>query len=585
MRSKAEITPLKILVEEATDGDDRPGSLMTDKANFLRGMMFALRYADGERTFADLIHRYVFVSAGDCYLAPIESIEVDLFAGEDFSPFQADLLYDLARIIAACCGRRVGKTVIGSRKMMEWMHDDLEEAAQQIAAGELEPWIGANLKTTVAKTTRPHVHYWIVAPRDEHLTEIRGYLLELYERNGVHFRHPKFPDWFTDKNRRLWVHHNGAVGRYDFIPATSMTGLAGKGLKAIWIDEAGFIGNDLYQTLRPTIWEHAGRLLATGTPSMGDDHWFTILAASGLDKDHERYDPDIAKRNPEVSTYIADTVHHAFIEQARREALKDIQYMGEIWAATMVWADWRMKALAIFGAWREGKHVVDYSRSSQLSAMQRIGKTPWCTLGRGREIYRPPSKVYGMVDWSGGTAPGAAVVALTWKNNPLDPDDPRTLVVVVEDYEGHDAYTSDGWWRILKSMDERWQVDKWIGDPHSPHLIKKANKARIPVKGGAEQDKMGRLALVHSLVHWADEKSDDYGNVTQPAVAPALYVSRRCETTAGEISGYRWAKTRDGKTTNKPRQNYDHCIDCLAMLAAEIEVGPGGIQIGRERWG
>jgi hypothetical protein len=508
-------------------------------------------------------------------LAPLE---IDIFEGEQYSPIQDEIMDDLARIIVACCGRRVGKTVIGTRKVIQWMHQDLEEAAEQIAAGDLAPWAGAELKGTVAKVARPHVHYWIVAPRDEHLQEIRGYMLELYEKNGVQFRHSKFPDWFTDKNRRFWVEMNGAVGRFDFIPATSPTGLVGRGLKAIWIDEGGLIANELYLSLRPTIWEHKGKLLATGTPDMGDDHWFTQLANSGIGKDHERYSPDVSPCNPEVSTYIANTVEHAFIEQARREALKDIEYMGEIWAARFIWADWRLKALAIFREWRESAHVVNFRRGSRLS---RIGRHPWCTIGK-HEIFREPTKTWGVVDWSGGTAPGAAVVCLVWKVNPIDPQDPRPLIVVVDDYEGHEAYTSDGWWRILTSLDERWGVDEWVADPHAPELIKSAQKAGIlPLSEGPHQDKMGRIALVASQIHWTEEVVDEEtGEVTRDAIAPALYVAKKCQTTAGEMTRYRWQKTRDGRTKGKPRDNDDHTIDCLAMLAAKVCTGPGALVMG-----
>jgi hypothetical protein len=119
------------------------------------------------------------------------------------------------------------------------------------------------------------------------------------------------------------------------------------------------------------------------------------------------------------------------------------------------------------------------------------------------------------------------VIALEWRSNPIDPEDPRPLIVVVEDYQGHEAYTSDGWWRILTRLESKWGVDEWIADPHNPRLIKAAKKAGVtPLREGAQQDKTGRIALVASLIHWDDEKG----------IEPALYVSRLCATSPGSAT-------------------------------------------------
>lgn len=509
--------------------------------------------------------------------------EVELYAGDDFSPIQDQAVDCDTKTLALCCGRRVGKTWMGSRVVTCWMHQTMADLAEQVERGERGRWCGEGLRPTTAQTMRPDVLYMIVAPRDDHLQQIRGYLMEIYSRNGAAFNHPQFPDWFTGRNRHLWVWHEGVCGRYDFVPATNPSSLVSRGLHGAWVDEAGFIGNGLFQAFGPSLWEHGGRLLASGTPSLGTDHWFTRTAMSGLDPGHERYDAEVCKRDPRVTTIIASTTEHAFVKRAREEALHEAAFWGELWAAQWIYADWRQRTRQIFREWSTSTHVVGYRRgygipqSASFRSLQ-VGKTPWCYIG-SEPVFEKPTSVYGVADWSGGADPGAAIVCLVWRQNPMNDGDPRPLVVVVEDYEGHDAYTSDGWWRILTSMSERWGVDKWIGDPHSPNLIRNARRAGIPMQEGAQQDKLGRISLISALIHHAESAPDEHGEVAR--ILPALFVARTCEHTPREIDGFKWAVTRDGLTKNKPVDRHDHTVDCLAMLAAEVYTG-SSIQIGHD---
>jgi len=509
--------------------------------------------------------------------AAAETEPVELFAGDDFSPIQDAMADCSTQVVVGCCGRRVGKTWLGARITLSWVFDDLEKVADRIDAGEEERWIGESLKPVVAKEVAPHVLYYVVAPRDDHLQQIRGYMMEVLERNGGAFRHPLFSAWFSDRNRRLWLWMDGACGRIDFIPCTSPTSMVSRGLHGVWVDEAGFVPNERFQALKPSLWEHGGRLLATGTPSLGSDHWFTKLGVSGLPEGHERADHDISPPDERVTTFIASTVEHAFVAQARSEAAIDAEFWGAIWAAQWVHADWRQRSREIFREWDHRYHVRELKKHTGIPVIgqrpvHHIGRQPWAFLGQ-HPIYTEPSATYGVVDWSGGVAPGAAIIARVWRQNPVDKNDPRPLVHISEDYQGHEAYTSDGWWRILTNMDQSWGVDRWLGDPHAPRLIKAAKRAGIPIQEGAHQDKMGRINLVAALLHHDQSKH----------INPALYISPTAEHTARELSGYKWGTTRDGRIKDKPMDRDDHCVDCLAMLAAEVYTG-GGIQIGHERY-
>jgi hypothetical protein len=505
---------------------------------------------------------------------------IEIFEGDTFSPIQCEIIESPKRKIAASCGRRFGKSHAGSRKLIKWVLLDMVAELEKLERGEREQvWAGVGLSKTVAQDIPVDVLYWVVAPRTEHLSQIRGYLLTmLINGPGKFLRHPQFPDWLNDRNRQLWLWMDGICARIDFIPASSPAGLVSKGLHGAWIDEAGFVPNDRYGAFAPMLWEHRAKLLATGTPSLGNDHWFTKLCVSGLSEGHEREDPEIAKPDDEVQTFVADTIHHAFNENARREAMRDEKFWGAVWAAQWIYADWRTGSLRIFREWSNKIHLVNFSkpRSNPLiGTLPQIGRIPYCTVG-DHKIFDPPTTTYGIVDWSGGTAPGAAVIVLAWKDNPISSDDPRPLLVVVQDHEGHEAYTSAprGWWTILHGMDTGWGVDRWIADPHSPELIKQMKKAGIWADEGAHQDKQGRISIIAALLHHDDEVG----------VVPALYVSKRCQHTQREISNYRWRRTQDGRASNKPKDYDDHCTDCLAMLAAEVYSG-GGVIIGGKQFG
>jgi hypothetical protein len=495
-------------------------------------------------------------------------------AGEMVTPVQYKILTCDKRTVCGVCGRRVGKTFIGTRVISRWVHDDMRTQWNLLQAGERDRWAGESMSPVVAKEVAPDVLYWIVAPRDEHLAQIRGYLISLYAQNGTYFRHPLYPEFFTDRNRRFWLWHDGICGRIDFIPASSPTSMVSRGLHGAWVDESGFVPNDRYLAMRPTLWEHGGRLLATGTPTVGKEHWFTKLASSGLRPGEERYDPEYGEMNENVRTFIADTITSAYSKQARAEAENDAKFWGPIWAAQWIHADWRLRALTVFREWSQRIHVVRYNKTPvEMLHRPSLHRKPYCTIN-STPIMENPNLTIGVVDWSYGTNPGAAIIALVWLHNPLCEKDTRPLVIQVEDHEGHEAYTSDGWWRILSGMDERWGVDKWIADPHAPRLIKSARKAGFVMTEGAHQDKLGRISLVAALIHH-DQEED---------IKPALYISDRCENTIREISKYRWAKNREGETKNVPIQHDDHTTDCLAMLAAEV-YGGGSMIIGGQYFG
>jgi hypothetical protein len=474
---------------------------------------------------------------------------------------QSEIVEAETRIVVACCGRRVGKTWVGVLWTIDRICQRVARRLEEIRDGKARRWEGLGKSAKVAKFLQPDILVWCVAPRETHLDDAKSQFLRLFTGDWSRFLHPAFDGGLYDRGHQLWLLFSGVCVRIDFVPAASEARMVSKGLDIVWIDEAGFVPNDRFRALKPATMDRKSDILATGTPSLGDSHWFTRLAASGLTSDHERYNAHISEKDPEVTTFIADTFTHAALPEARTEAIREEAFWGKDFADLWLRADWRTKGRHVFPMWRPDLHVVQYTTGRGW----RVG---------GRPLPRP-DHVWGAVDWSGGAAPGAATVVHVWRRHPLSPLDPRPLMVIVEDSQGKQAYTDDGWWGILRSLDQRWGVDRWVGDPHSPHLITQARGAGLYVEPGPHADKAGRINVVAGLLHHDPSKS----------VSPALLVSDRCTHVPRQFAQYSWRVSRDGAVQDQPRQYDDHCLDCIAMLAGEIVSGSGGIAIGGALYG
>jgi hypothetical protein len=471
--------------------------------------------------------------------------QIDVFGDVEFSSFQWDVFHCDAQVIAVCAGRRVGKTHVGAPKFFTWHHEDLDQLWVDVAEGRRPRWRGEGMARHNASRIRPDVEYWVIAPMEEHLEEIKGELLLMYTGDGERWKHPIIGGLYN-KGKELWTWQDGVCGRYRFKCAARESSAVSKGTRAIWIEEAGLLDNSYYNALSPVTWDFGARMLCTGNPSLSESHWFTQLSKRGLRPEHERYDPKMG-HDDAVRTFIADTIHHAYLESARDNALKELRYRGPLWAARWIFADWRQRIRNVYREWTPGVHVVP------------VRKRRWWEVGP-HTIKVPPDEIIGLVDWSGGTAPGAAVICWLWRDNPIVPDDPRPLIVAIWDYEGHDAYADHGWWGILREAEARHGVDKWVPDPHDPTLVKAMKKAGFTVVPGPMQDKSGRIALLAGQIHF-DHKD---------GVLPAFFCSVKCENIQRQMAGYRWQVKRSGEVSENPKQWDDHTLDGLAMLMSEV---------------
>jgi phage terminase large subunit len=136
--------------------------------------------------------------------------------------------------------------------------------------------------------------------------------------------------------------------------------------------------------------------------------------------------------------------------------------------------------------------------------------------------------------------------------------------VAVADVQRAQAYTWDGWWRDLERLRVVHGVQRWFADPNRDEMIQAARKVsgRIgSVTAASKKDKPGRLVLVGSLLHAAENG------------LPAFYVASSCEHLARQFARYRWKTDSHGNPRDIPVDYDDHCIDCTAFLVGEIMAG------------
>lgn len=468
---------------------------------------------------------------------------LDLLAGSRWSPIQADILESSARHVAIVAGRRFGKSFVASRLTIKRLIERMNAAAAAVAAGQREPWAGHSKPRSEALLVPPDIEAWCVTPRERHQEQAKGYVLQMFGGTRRQLLHKDFG--LYDRGKQIWLSWGGVTGRLRFVTGSSVAGMVSGALDIIWLDEAGMIDNALLDALAPTLYDKHGSIIASGTPSLGYEHWLTRMALSGLSQTHERWVPDIVERNPDVATFIASSLD-AYLEDVKVEARKDIASRGAAWARQWIYADWRLPNRYVYGEWQPGVHI-------QNADIYRQAVGDW-------KLPRRPDLVVGVVDWSYGAAPGAVIVAAVWLRNPLRSGDNRPLVCVLADDQRQAPYSEEGWWGIMRSLSQRHGIHHWLADPASEHLIKLAKRGNVgaPVKPAVRSDKPGRINLIKSLLHHDEDTK------------PSLFVSENCNALIRQFSTYRYKTNRDGLVSDKTIDYDDHCLDCLAFLVGSL---------------
>ena len=180
---------------------------------------------------------------------------------------------DYKRFVAACCGRRGGKTYGGAAHFSARVLLDLE----QKLAGHGR-WQGNPHHTWErgeGREPRPFLHYWVIAPTYALLDEPKMALqrtLGRVEEGGV----------IVHQTDRTWWLLGGV--RVDFKSGDRPDRLVSVGLDGLWCDEAARLKPLVWRdNLRPTLSDKQGWALFTTTP-LGKN-WFWEDAWARGDED------------------------------------------------------------------------------------------------------------------------------------------------------------------------------------------------------------------------------------------------------------------------------------------------------------
>ncbi len=178
-----------------------------------------------------------------------------------------------SRFVAACCGRRGGKTYGGAAHFAARVMCDLEEKLTGKGRWEGKPhhtWQRGD-----GREPRPFLHYWVVAPTYALLDEPKMALqqvLGLVEEGGVIVHQ-------TD--RSCWL--LGGV-RIDYKSGDNPKRLVSAGLDGVWSDEAARLKPLVWRgNLRPTLSDKRGWGLFTTTPLGKNWFWEDVWARGDED--------------------------------------------------------------------------------------------------------------------------------------------------------------------------------------------------------------------------------------------------------------------------------------------------------------
>lgn len=488
--------------------------------------------------------------------------EVNIYAGSDYDEeLHAKIIEILSyegRRLSVIAGRRFGKSYNVSLLALSRFLDLMQQWDDEVKRGEREPWSG--LTQTKAQDVRQWkldaVRFNIVTYSVEQYEVIRTYIRWHLRQTGAEcYLHPN-PDLHrTDRGREMWFQLGEAAGCIQFRCASQDAQLVGDKCHILWIDECGLVENSSFHSLQPLLWEFEGYLFLSGTPRLGEDHWFTRECMKGLPDDHPMANQQVVERDPTCHTVHA-TALDAYSERTREQAARELEDYGpeSLYAKLMILADWRLPSLFIYDNWKTDIHVRTFTVSQRgVATLQRKGRDPV-------ELPRWDA-VYGAIDWFEGYHPGGGVCIYYWAKNPLNEDDSRPLLAVAAECHGKYAYTTEpgGWWAHFRGMDDAHRPFKWFADPHNPRLILEAQKLGLFCYGADAADKLGRIGLIHGLLHWTE------------TLEPALVVSAACPVAARQFGGYQRQIARyTGEVKEEPKQYDDALLDALAFVVGEI---------------
>lgn len=475
-----------------------------------------------------------------------------MFKGRKWSPLQKQILLAETKHVAVDGGRRFGKSYVSAARFLRRGAMHHKKAIEQLRSGEIEPWRGAGLPKHDARHIAPHIEMVVLTGREKHLEQCRNYIASYYAGTKARFLHPDMA--WCDGHKQMWLYYGGVSRRIRFVVGSGVAAVVSNAIAELWVDEAGLLDGMIMDAIRPVLWENpdAG-ITASGTPSMGVEHWFSSMCLSGLDPGHPYYMDGVIDRDPDTTTVIG-TSYDAFLPHVRAEARKEADRLGEDWERQWILGDWRLPSLFIYDEWDPRTHIRRYDPHTHI--LTGVDGEPDRRLPA-------PSSVVGVIDWAYSTTkPGAACVYHVWRTNPFRRDSKLPLVIVVADLQVAQDYTRSGWYGDLARLRDHYGVTMWWCDPSRAELVANARKYHSiigPVMPASKADKAGRIMLVRAHL-----RGDP----------PSLIVSEdRCENLPRQFANYRKKLDIRGNVLEQTIDHDDHCLDCCAFLMGMITQG------------
>ncbi len=460
---------------------------------------------------------------------------------------------DLSRILVLCIGRRWGKTYQAHLVFIDRFLRKLWARYEEVERGEVAPWGGIGLARNQARRQLDGVvQASIVAPARKQLSEIRGLIETRLRASGATiYLHPDSKLAYCERPAETWFLVGEAAGVIHYAVGSRASQIVGNETALLWLNECSELDDETWRVAKPLLWEWNADVIAEGNPAFDEGHWYTALAISGLPDGHERADRQIEARNPEVTTYLGSATA-AYSKRVREESAKDKERSGadELYVRWQIEGDWRLPGVYVF-KWQADRHLATITETGYR----------WSIRVNGLELeVTDEVELIGGIDWFRGSAPAGAIVLAVWRQHPLDAEETRPLVLAVDEMNTKkgETYSDDGFIEQLVALQTRWGVDRWYQDPFSPRLTKLAKAEGLAIKDTNPAEKLGRLALLGRLLHCDED------------LEPCLYVSTRCKTLADQLSRYKWARKKDGRSTGKPIQYNDWLLDAAAYVMPHI---------------
>ena len=166
-------------------------------------------------------------------------------------------------------------------------------------------------------------------------------------------------------------------------------------------------------------------------------------------------------------------------------------------------------------------------------------------------------------------------------------DDLPTLYVIEEHSDDHIAYTSSGWWRIAKEIQEAWAPNYWIYDP-AQTIDGYAEKLKFVLNDWSKQNARRRqpkampaknavrpgISTVQEFLHYSGYKGDRIESSTY--CPPHLFIvegkdgPRKCFYLRHMFPKYQWKRLRgagdDSEPEEVPVKISDHELDACRYL-------------------